>query len=293
MKLRKPGIIDIYELLYYGRCSKEDIAQKLGISHKTLETRIKPEANIVYDRKIGAYTFTNLLPNIMTLNFFHYLLRYSSADKATVEDFKRVYEQTDSKEYLYSDKLSFSMQNVIALHIAIVYGCEIKIKYTDNRLKKEEKFIYPEALVYSKGETYLYASYSPKNKKDIGQKRTFFVGSIAGIEKVAYQKDFQKPQTAYGNAFGAHDKPNAVILKLKDAAKNYYTRNPSTDIYYELIETAPDETQMIAKFYYNDMIEIVSMIQKWMPLITLQSGDGVERIKKAVVANFESWHGLS
>jgi hypothetical protein len=293
MKLRKPGIVDIYELLYYGRCSKQMIAQKLSISHKTLETRLKAESNIVYDRKISAYTFTNLLPNIVTVNFFHYLLRYCSADKATVEDFNKVYEQTDSKEYVQTDTLSFAMQNVIALQIAATYGCEVKIEYTDNKLRKEQKYIIPKQLVYSRGETYLYANYSPKNKKDIGQARTFFVGSIASISPQSYIRDFTKHDQTYGNAFGVHDKPYSVVLKLNGAAKNFFTRNIATDIHYDLIEISPDNTQMVARFYYKNELEIVSMIQKWMPLITIQSKDGVESIKKTVVANFESWRNLT
>jgi len=275
----------IYTYLYENSeyCTKSKLADILDVNPKTIDNTFKSLGNeIIFDKKLERYRFNTLLPQYIPYKVFYKIFQDSIANNTVKEDFLRIEQMTDSENntlMIDTNELSESVQKIIMFTIAINDNCILKIQYGKPRSNEiEVKYIQPNTL-FTNGFTYYgYITYDEKNKKDIGEKRTLAINRIGKmeIEEHILDKTFKIDQK--GNAFGPFSKKQYVLLEFDMFVRNFFQKEKMFgNGQFEIIEADDvDENFEIftVKMYYNSLnIEVIKIIQQWMPHIKVHPTD--------------------
>jgi len=287
----------IYEELYSKVLAKEYLATKHKVSTKTIENTINgylketPE-DIVYDTKIAAYRFKNLLPHYIPYKVFFIYFESSIANKIIKEDFvfigKVLNIQLDSNfPMIETASLSPLAQKLIKCTIAIKHNALLQIEYKGHKKDKQIKFVIPHKVTSTAYSYYLYGIYDKTNKENIGESRSFALTGMGSITPVKYVKDQKFDIGGVGNAYGMIDKENYTMLKLEGNAANFFKREGlfQEDIYDFVTEEA--DGSVIVKMYYSHLDEVVHLLQRWMPLIEINDSSTVtKKIYEKISENY-------
>ena len=270
-------VIEIYNALYGDtNWTKEKLKEKLKVSSvKTVENNIKDIEDIEYDIKIRQYRFTNLLPKYIPNEIFFRIFKDSIVNTLLKNDFlvleKDIFSQK-TKEMINTSELSNLSKKIIMFHNAITNNYILKVEYKKAGSDIEYKYIQPNT-VFSNGFTYYaFITYDKRNKKDVGEERTFAFNAIGKIGVEEYLTDMPLKKNQKGNAFGTFKKDKFVILNLNQKSANFFKREVLfNNDSFELIDEELDGHSITVKMYYNIYFEIVKIIQQWMPDIKIQN----------------------
>ncbi|ADR35392.1 hypothetical protein Sulku_2742 (plasmid) [Sulfuricurvum kujiense DSM 16994] len=88
------------------------------------------------------------------------------------------------------------------------------------------------------------------------------------------------------NSYGILNKDKYVHLRLKSIASNFFKKEGlfNKDNFDFIAEEADGSIDI--KMYYNNIQEIITLIQRWMPFISIQ-GDLSEVVYKTIQMNYE------
>jgi len=285
-------IKSIYKELYNGVKSKKYFANLYGVTTKTIENTVAKMDDVVYDKKLSAYRFVSLLPKYIPHNLLIEFLQKSISNESAKEDFLTLSEML-KKQDINLSMVSTSLvspltQKIIMLEVAIRSNCIIKMNYIGNTKPMEEKYIKPHKINTSDNSYYLYASYDNKNKKDVGEYRSFAINSIQDITPIEWVKDEQFLISGEGNAYGMIKKDKWVILHLTKSSANYFKRERQfSKEQFDFISEESDG-RVVMKMYYNNIKEVIQLVQKWAPFIKVDDNvSEKEYIYKAIVDNIE------
>ena len=285
--------------LYTKNIGKRELAEIFDVSEKTIENTIKKynkelkkeKLEIKYDTKIQCYRFDTLLPSKIPHNVFLQLMQEFVHDIMIADDFKEFLELINSDDnlnigLLNTNSLSLRLQQIIMIKMAFVLNVSLKVQYTGNKQITEEKYIQPHTLISTSFTHYLHVTYSEKNISNVGETRSF---ALKGIKKIEIDEYITLPleQNATGNAWGIYSKDKYVLLYLKNPASNFYKREEiARDGAFEFI-SEEEQGAIIMKMYYNNEQEIVSLLQRWMPHISLyKKSELTDRIYEKIKNNF-------
>lgn len=184
-------IKNIYQNLYNSPRSKEYFASLFNVSTKTIENTISNyKDDIIYDRRISSYCFKNLLPKYISYESFFKLFKDSIGNNIIKNDFIDIGKIMSQAEFNFSmidtSTLSDLAQKIVLCNIAINHNCVIEVNYSGNRKPKEIKYIRPHTIISTGFTYYLYVSYDKKNKKDVGEYRSFGFNGIGTINHYEY-----------------------------------------------------------------------------------------------------------
>lgn len=265
----------IYKAIYDDcECTKEFLKEYLEVSSiKTVENNVKETEEIEYDIKLRKYRFKNLLPKYIPTQTFFALFENAIVNKTLKNDFTNFGIETFSEEsmnMLLTSELSNLARKIIMLDLAIKYNTILKIKYKKANNPLEIKYIRPHSI-FSNGFTYyVLITYDKLNQKNIGEERTLALNAIGEIEAIEHIKDGNFKQNFDGNAYGKYDKNKYIILNLSNKCANYFKReilfNNSA---FEVLNEELEGDLITVKMYYNEIIEIVKLVQQWLPEITI------------------------
>lgn len=282
--------------LYQKAESKDELMTLLDVSQKTIENDISwynAEINedIKYDRKIGKYRFDTLLPKKIPAYTILRFLENSIGNSILNDDYKEIVESINSDDIsiIDTDRLSPLLKNIIMVQVSFVINAILKIEYIGLKQKIETKWIRPRALINIGNSYYLNALYDEDNPSNVGEERSF---SLIGIQSMEIFKIEDKEilhKDAEGNAWGLYKKDQYITLKLKDDSASFFKREKMTNKKpFEFVSEEPDGAVLV-KMFYNKEQEIVQIVQKWMPYITiLKESDLSERIYSTIRNNFVS-----
>ena len=270
-------IIKIYNAVYGDvNCTKENLKKYLEVSSiKTVENNIKEIEEIDYDIKIRKYRFANLLPKYIPNEIFFNIFKGSIVNKLLKNDFLLLEKDISSiktKEMINTSEVSTLAKKIIMFKNAIKNNCILKVEYKKAGCDIENKYIQPNT-VFSNGFTYYaFITYDKRNKKNIGEERTFAFNAIGKIEAIEYLNEIPFKKDQKGNAFGTFKKDKFVILNLNQQSANFFKREIlfNNDA-FELIDEELDGNSITVKMYYTLYFEIVKIIQQWMPNIKIQN----------------------
>lgn len=277
----------IYKELYSKVLTKEYLANKHKVSTKTIENTIngylkETPDDIVYDTKIAAYRFKTLLPQYIPYKVFFTLFESSIANKIVKEDFLLIGKVLNSQlsgsvPMIETSALSPLAQKLIKCTIAIKYNCILQIDYKGHKKEKQIKFVIPQKITSTAYSYYLYGVYDKTNKENIGESRSFALTGVYSIVPFKYIKNQKFAIECAGNAYGMIDKENYIMLKLYGNAANFFKREGlfQEDIYNFVTEEA--DGSVLMKMYYNNLDEVVLLLQRWMPLIDIQDSSMVTK----------------
>jgi len=265
----------IYKALYeYKNCNKDFLKDYIGASSiKTVENNIKEIDDIEYDINLRKYRFKELLPTYIPTETFFILFNDSIVNKTLKNDFflfKNKIFDIDNTKLLLTSELSNLSRKIIMLHLAIKYNCILKVEYKKANNDIEIKYVRPHSL-FSNGYTfYVLVTYDAMNKKNIGEERTLAINGIGKIESVEYINHIEFEQNYSGNAYGKYCSDKFIILNLTNKAANYFKRevlfNSSA---FEVLNEEFGGDSITVKMYYNETIEILKLVQQWLPEITI------------------------
>jgi len=282
----------IYEELYGGVKGKKYLADRFGVTTKTIENTVaKMEGEVVYDKKLGGYRFSSLLPRQIPHHRLIGLLQSSISNETARQDFltlsSLLREQgKDNLPMIPTSAMSPMTRKLIMLEVAIRSNCIVRIDYTGNEKPMETKYVKPHRINTSENSYYLYGSYDGRNEKNIGEYRSFAVNGITEIEPVEWIKGETFYIESEGNAYGIITREKWVVLHLKGSAANYFKRERQfSRPQFDFVSEEPDNTVMM-KMYYNNIIEVVKLIQQWMPYISIdEASPQKEKIYEKIRAN--------
>lgn len=283
----------LFEQLY----TKQELADKFEVSIKTIENTIKTCDDIVYSKKLGSYHFKDLLPNYISYHNYFMLFQDSLSNPTLKKDFIEITSQlSDNLDEIMieTEKLSSLSQKIIQANVAINHNCILRVEYIGNSKAKEEKFIQPNQIYTGGSIYYLALTYDKRNKENIGKKRQFAFNGIESLEPVEYLKDIIFKYNGESNAFGNYENANVITLKLHDAAANFFKREGlfENNNFRFLSELSTNEIRV--EMRYNYKLEVVKLIQQWLPQITI-SDDSIEaqEIINDIKNNYKSFINLS
>lgn len=249
------------------------------------------EKEIIYDKSLKKYRFNTLLPNFISYGVLISYLGETINNTIFAEDFKTIKHFSSNNEciknleLIKTSTLSTLMQKIIQFKLSLQLNYSLKIEYKKNG-KSETKYINPHSLINSGGIHYLYATYHTDNISNIGEYRTFALSGIISIvaKEISTEKLFEK---AEGNAWGAYDENNFVLLKLKGKAANFYKREGfQQSSALTFVSEEPDESIQVKMLYAHEQ-NIVNFIQKWMPFATIAKDSELkERIFGQIKDNY-------
>ena len=285
----------IYKELYTGIKTKNELANKLDVNVKTIDNTIsKYPEDIILDKNLGAYRFTSLLPSKIPNSSLFELFQDSIENQMIKSDFLYLTKIVLSKEdinlpMIETKNLSNLVQKIISCNLAINSNCSLEINYFSNKGTLETKYIKPHQVFVDKNKYYLYSSYSKKNEKDIGKFRTLAFNGISSIIQDEYIKNESFTIDSKMNAYGLLNKEKYVILTLKNVASNFFKKEGmfSKDNYEFILEEIDGSINV--KMYYNDIQEIISLVQNWMPHISISSGEVREKVYEQIKLNYEGF----
>ena len=280
-------MMDIYKGIYQAPQPKQHLAKKYNVTVKTIENTILKYSNnfpndIVYDTRLTAYRFKNLLPKYIPYNIFYNLFQNSITNKIIKNDFliasKIIEHEIDEKSIMIkTGSLSSLAQKIIQCTIAINNSCVIQVSYKGHNKDMEEKYIIPRKISSSGFVYYLYAEYEKRNNKNIGEGRSFSLSAVSTIAPVEYIKDSHFEISSTTNAFGVINKSQLVLLKLESNAASFFKREGLLqEDNYDFVSEETDGS-IVIKMYYSNLNEVVSLIQRWMPLIAIQDSPSITK----------------
>ncbi len=268
----------LYEKSEY--CTKAKLANILNVNPKTIENTLKPlHEEIVFDKVLERYRFNRLLPKYIPYKVFYKLFQDSIVNNIIKDDFLKIEETINSSEnalMIETGKLSKIAQRIIMFNIAMNDNCILNIEYSKPGSSEiENKFVQPNTIFTNGFTYYCYVTYDEKNKKNVGEQRTLAFTRIGNIKADTYitNKVFRIEQK--GNAFGPFNKDNYVLLEFDRISSGFFQRERMFNIgQYEIIEMDIDTGMNIVKMYYNNLdIEVIKVIQQWMPHIKVHPTD--------------------
>lgn len=281
----------IYHELYSLPRSKEYFASLFDVSSKTIENTISNyQDDIVYDKKLSSYRFINSLPKYISYESFFKLFESSIGNNIIKNDFidigKKI-NQTNIVNYpmIETSSLSNLAQKIISCDIAINYNCILQINYTGHAKPNEIKYIRPHTIISTGFTYYLYCSYDEINKKDVGKFRSLGLNGIENITPYEYIKDNKFKIEKMGNAYGLYERDRFITLKLMSHCASFFKREGllQKENFDFLLED--EDGSIHINMYYNNNQEIISLIQQWMPQISIQNN--IE-LKKEIYSNIQS-----
>jgi len=272
-------IKEVYVRLYTDSlsCTKENLKNVFNVTtEKTVENTLKDNEEIIYDKKLKRYRFTNLLPSYIPYEIFYEVFQDSINNISIKKDFTTIstfLTNIDEILMIETKHLSDLSKKIIQLKTAINTNCVLKINYKKNGHDPEEKFIKPHTIISNGFTYYVYGSYHEKNGKDINQTRSFEFNRIENIEieEFVANEIFKKEQ--FGNAFGPYNKDKYILLEFDRMSTDFFRKaNIFSNATYEIVDI--DENILTAKMFYNNLhIEVVKIIQQWMPHIKVSNED--------------------
>lgn len=273
-------IKDIYLKLYENTilCTKENLAAEYNVTIKTIENTLKPYSEeIVYDKKLKRYRFVNLLPKYIPYKIFFNIFKDSIIDKFVREDFFTIDNLINNDNDLFmieTEKLSDMTKKIIMFNLAINNNILIKMEYTKNAEEAYFRWIKPHTIFQDGFSYYCFATYDKKNPKDIGITKTFRFDNMKKVILEEYLENEILKKDIKGNKFGEYNKNQYVILIFNKISGSFFT---STGLFlkpeYEVI-LGLNSDNVTVKMYYNDLnLEVVSMLQRWMPQIKIHPDD--------------------
>ena len=282
--------IKLYNALYSdATCTKDYLKSLLGVSSiKTVENNVKDIEDIVYDITLRRYRFKSLLPKYIPNEVFFKIFQGAIVNKLLKNDFMLLEKNISSLEtndMIKTSELSNLAKKIIQFNNAIKDNCVLKVMYKKAGKEAEEKYIRPHT-VFSTGFTYYtYITYDELNKSNIAEERTLAFNAIGDIEPIAYFSDVVFKKEQKGNAYGSFKKDKYVLLNMNEYCANFFKREIifNSDAFEIVDEEFGGET-ITVKMYYNDIFEVVKIIQQWMPQITIQNSS---EIRKEVYSKIE------
>lgn len=283
-------LIKIYNVLFLGVASKEKLSKICEVSTKTIENTIKICDDILYSKKLGAYYFKGLMPQKISYQNYFYLFRENLSNPILKKDMLSIISQLNSeaeKMMIETGSLSNLSKKIIKLNTAINHNAVVKISYRGNNKPKEDKYIQANQIITEGSIYYLYVTYDSKNRANIGEKRQLAFNSIEEIELVEYKKDEIFKTNERGNSFGTFENAPTINLKLNPSVAHFFKReglfeNPNYKFLSEDSEGII-EMQMI----YNNKIEVIKLIQTWMPHISIiKHSDEAKEILEEIENNY-------
>ena len=283
----------IYNALFMETCSKQSLANICKIGIKSIENTIKTCDDIAYSKKLGVYYFKELLPNYISFQNYLLIFKESFLNPILKSDMLNISTQIDSDfidSMINTSQLSILCKNIIRTTIAINHNCTLKVSYKGNQKNREIKYIQPNQIFITGTIYYLSLRYDKKNKDNIGKERTFAVNSIEDIEPLEYLTDTILETNFTRNAFGKFSDAKQIRLRLTGASVNYFKREGlfKYENYNFVSEESSQEIEM--KMLYNDQIEVVKLLQQWMPQIKMIDNTKEEKeIYETIKNNFKSF----
>jgi len=281
----------LYDLIPRRLFSKNELAAKLGVTTKTIENKIKlTNGDIVYRQKLGAYHFASTLPKMISLKFLFEIISNSIENVDLSHDLKILSAfSKNTNTLIETSTLSEILQTLVSLQIAINHNLVLSINYIGNDNINKNKIIQPNQIIYSNNKHYLYITYDKKNKKNIGEKRTLFINSISNIKKERYEQNSTFQTNYRGNAFGKYLNDKYAELVFCDAAARYIKREHIQSMHYEIIKEDFSGNKVFVKYYYNNILELILLLQTWMPSVYFVKNDEFAKdIYKKIENNFQT-----
>jgi len=286
---------DIYNKLFLQLCTKQFLANEFSVSTKTIENTIKSCKDIVYSKKLGAYHFENLLPQFISYQNYFSIFKNNLSNNILKKDILSITKNLSSnldEIMIETESLSPLSKKIIQMNIAINHNCIVKLSYEGNNKPIEEKYIQPNQIITSNTSStyYLYATYDKKNKKSVGSMRTLAFNSITHIEPIEYVKDIVFKTKKDGNEFGLYDDGKKILLSLTGSAAHYFKREAlfENKNFKFISEDSSHTVEM--EMTYNHKIEVVKLLQQWMPQITIKSkSDEVKEILEEITNNYNKF----
>lgn len=280
----------IYEEIFNGPKSKRYLASLHGVTTRTIENTIsKTNGDIVYDKKIKGFRFESLLPKFIPHHVLFRLLQDCINNEIIKNDLfilsKMLNDEIDiSIPMIPTSTISVLSKKLIILEVAIRSNCIIKIDYVGNDRPLDTKYVAPHRIGTSGNTYYLYSSYDKRNARDIGEFRSFALNGIHDISPVEYVLDEVFFIEGISNAYGIITKEKFVILRLEGHSANYFKREGLFN--KEQFEFVSEELDgsVIMRMYYNNIQEIIHLIQSWMPFIRIE-GELADDIYEIIVKN--------
>jgi len=126
--------------------------------------------------------------------------------------------------------------------------------------------------------------------ENVGKERQFAFNGIEYIEPIEYLKNEVFKSNNDGNAFGSFDNEKIIKLKLKDAAANFFKREGLFETHSFDFLSELSENMIEINMHYNNKLEVVKLIQQWLPLITIDddSKDAQEILNK-IKQNYQNF----
>lgn len=273
-------IKDIYLKLYENntQCTKENLATEYGVTLKTVENTIKPYSEeIIYDKKLKKYRFTNLLPKYIPYKMFYNIFKESINDKFLREDFFIIDNLINNDNDLFmieTDKLSDMSKKIIMFTIAINNNCVIKVEYAKNGEESYFRWMKPHTIFQDGFSYYCFATYDKRNPKDVGITKTFRFDKIEKVELGEYLENEILKKDMRGNKYGEYNKEQYVILIFNKISGSFFNSaglfsKPEFEVIVGL-----NSDNVTVKMYYNDLnLEVISILQRWMPNIKIHPDD--------------------
>lgn len=260
-------ILKIYNLILSGLKTKNELAQALDVTTKTIENYIKQEKEeIGYSKKLGKYHFKNLLPKKITYSFINSIIIDSFNNQLLQNDYKKVQNELTKKydDFIETKNFSEQLKNLIILNIAINHNITLSINYQ----MKEKKVIQPNQIFKIKDLFYLYITYDEMNKEKINEKRTLSCIDISDINFIHYSKNTIYKKNVFGNEYGEYSSSKYVLLTLRGNAASFFKRNKVNYLKWEFINESNDGQSIQIKLFYNNEKEVKRLVQQWLPLIS-------------------------
>ena len=287
-------IKNIYSELYKSPKKKKYLAELFDVNPKTIENTInKYTDDIILDKELGAYRFNNLLPQYIPLDIFFNLFQTSIGNEIIKNDFLSLSKMINLKEDLnfpmiLTQGLSTLAQKIIMAEVAINSNCILKIDYLGNSKPLDSKYIKPHKIIATGFTYYLYGSYDEKNENNVGQSRSLAFNGMHSLSPVKYIKDGEFLMEGIGNAYGLINKEKHITLKLEAPSANFFKREGQFNKEnFDFISEEIDGS-VIMKMYYNNIQEVVKLLQSWMPLITIHDNPKItDEVYKIIFENTE------
>ncbi len=285
-------IKSIYSELYKAPRKKKYLAELFDVNPKTIENTINryPD-DIVLDKELGAYRFKTLLPKYIPYDIFFTLFQGSIGNEIIKNDFLSLSKMINLEEELNlpmipTQGLSSLAQKIIMAEIAINSNCIVKLDYLGNSKPLEKKYIKPHKIIATGFTYYLYVSYDSRNQENIGAFRSLAFNGMHSLSPLEYLKDETFLMEGSGNAFGLISKEKSITLKLEAASANYFKREGQFNKEnFDFISEEIDGS-VIMKMYYNNIQEVVKLIQSWMPLISVHDNERItDEVYRTILEN--------
>lgn len=288
-------IKDIYLKLYENNieCTKENLAEAYNVTIKTIENSIKPYSEeIIYDKKLKKYRFANLLPKYIPYKIFYNIFKESINDTFLKEDFFIIDNLINDDNDLFmieTEKLSEMSKKIIMFTLAINNNCILEVEYTTNAEEKYSRFIKPHTIFKDTFVYYCFISYDKRNNKNIGELRSFRFDKIGKIKIVEYIENEIFKKDIHGNKYGEYKKDNYVILIFNKISASFFK---DTNLFnkpeYEVIIGLNSENVTVKMYYRNLTLEVIPMLQKWMPHIKIHTDDPLKKeIEEKIKENYQ------